>query len=153
SRARSRRERRHRFRGPLRRSPRRTPAGRVGCLHPPPKGPQPRPPPLRRRPLRAVSTPGPSRRRRLHGPPGGIIPPRPREEVRMFHFGPAWWALVGRTTVVYAAILIGFRLLGKRELGQFTAFDLVLVLLIANAVQNAMVGPDFSLSGGLVAAA
>ena len=71
----------------------------------------------------------------------------------MFHFGTPWWAIVVRTTVVYAAILVGFRLLGKRELGQFTAFDLVLVLLIANAVQNAMVGPDFSLSGGLVAAA
>jgi uncharacterized membrane protein YcaP (DUF421 family) len=44
------------------------------------------------------------------------------------------------------------RLAGKRELGQMTTFDLVLLLLIANAVQNAMVGPDTSLAGGLLAA-
>jgi uncharacterized membrane protein YcaP (DUF421 family) len=45
------------------------------------------------------------------------------------------------------------RLAGKRELGQMTPFDLVVILLIANAVQNAMVGPDTSLTGGLIAAA
>jgi uncharacterized membrane protein YcaP (DUF421 family) len=45
------------------------------------------------------------------------------------------------------------RLAGKREIGQMTAFDLVVLLLIANAVQNAMVGPDTSLTGGILAAA
>ena len=60
--------------------------------------------------------------------------------------------IVLRTTVVYALILVGLRLSGKRELGQMTLFDLVLLLLIANAVQNAMVGGDTSLAGGLVAA-
>lgn len=58
-----------------------------------------------------------------------------------------------RTTAVYLAILIGLRLTGKREVGQLAPFDLVVILLIANAVQNAMVGPDNSLTGGLVAAA
>jgi uncharacterized membrane protein YcaP (DUF421 family) len=58
-----------------------------------------------------------------------------------------------RTTVVYLALLVGIRLTGQRQLGQLSAFDLVLLLIIANAVQNAMVGPDTSLAGGLVAAA
>lgn len=57
-----------------------------------------------------------------------------------------------RTTVVYLAVLVGLRLTGKRQLGQLSAFDFVLLLIIANAVQNAMVGPDTSLVGGLVAA-
>lgn len=57
-----------------------------------------------------------------------------------------------RTCVVYVSLLIGLRLAGKRELGQMTAFDLVLILVVSNAVQNAMVGPDTSLTGGLVAA-
>jgi len=63
------------------------------------------------------------------------------------------WSIVIRTLVVYGAILIGLRLAGKRELGQMTPFDLVVILLIANAVQNAMVGPDTSIPGGLIAAA
>ncbi len=61
--------------------------------------------------------------------------------------------IVLRTVVVYAFIMIGFRLTGKREVGQLAPFDFALVLLIANAVQNAMVGPDTSLVGGLTAAA
>lgn len=47
-------------------------------------------------------------------------------------------------------MLLAFRLSGKREIGQFTIFDLVLVLLVANAVQPAMTGPDSSLLGGLI---
>ena len=57
-----------------------------------------------------------------------------------------------RTTVVYFALLAGIRVTGARQLGQMSTFDLVLILIIANAVQNAMVGPDTSLAGGLVAA-
>src|SRR2546426_10282954 len=57
-----------------------------------------------------------------------------------------------RTSVVYLALLVGLRLTGSRQLGQMSTFDLVLLLVIANAVQNAMVGPDTSLAGGLVAA-
>ena len=62
------------------------------------------------------------------------------------------WQIVVRTLVVYFGVYLGFRVLGKREIGQMTTFDLVLILLIANAVQNAMVGPDTSLPGGLIAA-
>ena len=58
-----------------------------------------------------------------------------------------------RTTIVYGALLLGLRISGARQLGQMSTFDLVLLLIIANAVQNAMVGPDTSLAGGLVAAA
>jgi len=57
-----------------------------------------------------------------------------------------------RTAVVYIVVLVGVRLSGKREVGQMTPFDLTLLLLISNAVQNAMTGPDTSLLGGVVAA-
>ena len=63
------------------------------------------------------------------------------------------WDIVLRTAAIYAVILVGLRLAGKREMGQMTVFDLVVLLLIANAVQNAMVGPDTSLLGGVLAAA
>ncbi|EQB62673.1 MAG: hypothetical protein RBG1_1C00001G0252 [candidate division Zixibacteria bacterium RBG-1] len=57
-----------------------------------------------------------------------------------------------RSAIIYLVVLVGIRLSGKREVGQMTPFDLVLLLLIANAVQNAMTGPDTSVTGGLVAA-
>jgi len=57
-----------------------------------------------------------------------------------------------RTAVIYAVVLLGVRLSGKREVGQMTPFDLTLLLLISNAVQNAMTGPDTSLLGGVIAA-
>lgn len=58
--------------------------------------------------------------------------------------------LAGRSILIYLALLIGLRLTGKREVGQFTLPDLVLVLLVANAVQPAMTGPDTSWPGGIV---
>jgi uncharacterized membrane protein YcaP (DUF421 family) len=57
-----------------------------------------------------------------------------------------------RTTVIYLLVLAGVRLSGKREVGQMTPFDLTLLLLLSNSVQNAMTGPDTSLLGGAVAA-
>src|ERR1700674_1767017 len=60
------------------------------------------------------------------------------------------WELVVRSTAIYLAVLVALRLFGKREVGQFTLIDLVLILLLANAVQPAMTGPDTSLTGGLV---
>lgn len=57
-----------------------------------------------------------------------------------------------RTLLVYFGLLLAMRLAGKREVGQMKPFDLVTLLIISNAVQNAMVGPDTSLVGGLVAA-
>jgi len=71
----------------------------------------------------------------------------------MFTLGTPLAQIAVRCTVVYFAVLIGLRLSGKREIGQIGIFDFVLILLIANAVQNAMTGPDVSLEGGLVAAA
>jgi len=68
----------------------------------------------------------------------------------MLNFGVPPWELVLRAAVIYAALLGALRLFGKREVGQFTLYDLVLVLLVANAVQPAMTGPDSSLAGGLV---
>ena len=72
--------------------------------------------------------------------------------VDMFRLQVGPLALIVRTTGAYLLLLFGFRLFGKRELGQVTVFDLAMVLLIANAVQNAMVGPDTSLLGGLIVA-
>jgi uncharacterized membrane protein YcaP (DUF421 family) len=70
----------------------------------------------------------------------------------VFELGVNGWSIVGRTLIVYVALLVAIRLAGKREMGQMTAFDLVVILLIANAVQNAMVGTDSSVTGGLIAA-
>jgi len=56
------------------------------------------------------------------------------------------------SSAVYIFIIIAIRLFGKKELAQLSIIDLVFILLISNAVQNAMVGSDSSLSGGLVAA-
>lgn len=60
--------------------------------------------------------------------------------------------IVIRTAVVYLLIVIGILLLGKKELSQISVTDLVFILLISNAVQNAMVGENTSLEGGLIAA-
>ncbi len=57
-----------------------------------------------------------------------------------------------RTAIIYLVILVGVRLSGKREVGQMTPFDLTLLLLISNSVQNAMTGSDTSLVGGIIAA-
>ncbi len=58
-----------------------------------------------------------------------------------------------RTLVVYAFLLIGLRLGGKRELGMLNPFDLVVLLVLSNTLQNAIIGPDNSLLGGLFGAA
>lgn len=60
--------------------------------------------------------------------------------------------IVFSTAVVYLFIVVALRIFGKTEIAQLTIVDLVFILLISNAVQNAMVGPDSSLGGGLVAA-
>jgi len=60
--------------------------------------------------------------------------------------------IVLRTVVIYLVVLMGVRLSGKREVGQMTPFDLTLLLLISNSVQNEMTGSDTSLVGGIAAA-
>src|ERR1700722_15556589 len=57
-----------------------------------------------------------------------------------------------KTTIIYFFLVIGLRVLGKRELGQMNIYDLVLIIVLANAVQNAMVGDDNTLIGGMTAA-
>ncbi|HXE60851.1 MAG TPA: YetF domain-containing protein [Gemmatimonadaceae bacterium] len=57
-----------------------------------------------------------------------------------------------RTVAVYAFLLVGLRLAGKRELGQLNPFDLVVLLVLSNTVQNAIIGNDNSLVGGLFGA-
>lgn len=70
----------------------------------------------------------------------------------MFELGETWWVLVLRGSIVYLVLFALFRLSGKRQAGQMTPFDLLLLLIISNAVQNAMVGKDDSLIGGLLVA-
>jgi uncharacterized membrane protein YcaP (DUF421 family) len=71
----------------------------------------------------------------------------------MLDLGVPLWEIVLRTLVVYVVVLGLLRLGGKRELGTMSPADLVVILIIANAVQNAMNGGDVSLVGGLVSAA
>src|SRR5207245_11128175 len=63
-----------------------------------------------------------------------------------------WWEIILRTAVVYVVVRVLLRAAGKRELGQMSPVDLVVILVIANAVQNGMTGGDNSLIGGFVAA-
>ena len=70
----------------------------------------------------------------------------------MFSLGSDIIDVVIRTAAVYLVILLGLLILGKKELSQISVTDLVFILLISNAVQNAMVGDNTTLSGGLVAA-
>ncbi len=65
---------------------------------------------------------------------------------------PGTLAIAAKTALIYLFLIVGLRLLGKRELGQMSVYDLVLIVVISNSVQNAMVGSDTSLGGGLVAA-
>ena len=57
-----------------------------------------------------------------------------------------------RAALVYFFILIAFRLLGKRQVGQMTKYDLIVMLVIANVLQNAMIGEDASVAGGMLGA-
>lgn len=58
-----------------------------------------------------------------------------------------------RTVIVYVLLIIGLRLAGKRELAQLNPYDLVVLLLLSNTVQNAIIGADNSLIGGVLGAA
>ncbi|MGE5245886.1 MAG: DUF421 domain-containing protein [Betaproteobacteria bacterium] len=71
----------------------------------------------------------------------------------MFYLGVPLAEKVLRPVVVYAFLIVGLRLAGKRELAQLNPFDLVVLLTISNTVQNAIIGDDNSVTGGLVGAA
>lgn len=70
----------------------------------------------------------------------------------LMHLDLSVWEKVIRTVAVYAALAVLIRLAGKRDLAQLNAFDLVVVLLLSNVVQNAVIGPDNTLLGGLIGA-
>lgn len=63
-----------------------------------------------------------------------------------------YWQIIYSSVAVYLFIVLLIRIFGKQELAQLSVFDLVFIMLIGNAVQNAMVGSDTTLSGGLAAA-
>jgi uncharacterized membrane protein YcaP (DUF421 family) len=63
-----------------------------------------------------------------------------------------WWEFVLRATVIYVALMILLRLTGKRQVGQLAPFDLVLLLMLSNAVQNGMNGGDNSVIGAFILA-
>jgi len=70
----------------------------------------------------------------------------------LFDLSLPWWQFVLRALVVYLGVMVLVRISGKRAVGQFTPFDLVLLILIGNAVQNGMNGGDNSLTGALILA-
>ncbi len=71
----------------------------------------------------------------------------------MFHLSVPVLEKILRPVLVYAFLIVGLRLAGKRELAQLNAFDLVVLLTLSNTVQNAIIGEDNSVSGGLIGAA
>jgi len=70
----------------------------------------------------------------------------------MITFVFSYWKIILSSVTIYTFLVISIRVFGKNELAQLSVIDLVFILLISNAVQNAMVGTDSSLGGGLVAA-
>ena len=70
----------------------------------------------------------------------------------MWQMSLPFWEFILRATVVYGFLLVLLRLTGKRQVGQLAPFDLVLLLVLSNAVQNSMNGGDNSLVGGLISA-
>ena len=70
----------------------------------------------------------------------------------MFSMAVPWWEFVIRGVGVYLFLLVFLRLTGRRETGQYAPFDLVLLLILSNAVQNSMNAGDNSLIGGLISA-
>lgn len=70
--------------------------------------------------------------------------------VSMWKLAQPWWEFVLRALAVYAFLLVGLRLTGKRQVGQLAPFDLVLLLVISNAVQNSMNAGDNTVTAGIV---
>ena len=71
----------------------------------------------------------------------------------MFDMDLPWWEFVVRGLAVYLLLLVMVRMSGRRTVGQFTPFDLLVVMLLSEAVSNSLSGGDDSLVGGLIAAA
>ncbi len=71
----------------------------------------------------------------------------------MFELSTAWWELPARAAIIYAVLLLLVRLSGKRTVGQFTPFDLLVVMLLSESVSAGLSGGEESVTGGLLAAA
>lgn len=71
----------------------------------------------------------------------------------MFDMDLPWWEFIVRGAAVYLILLVMVRISGRRTVGQFTPFDLLVVMLLSEAVSNSLSGGDDSLSGGLIIAA
>ena len=70
----------------------------------------------------------------------------------MWNIAVPWWELILRCVVVYVFLILLLRVTGKRQVGQLAPFDLVLLLVLSNSVQNAMNAGDNSLVGGVISA-
>lgn len=70
----------------------------------------------------------------------------------LFELSAPWWVFVLRATAIYLLVMVLIRVSGKRAVGQFTPFDLILLILIGNAVQNGINGGDNSLTGAAIMA-
>lgn len=70
----------------------------------------------------------------------------------MWHLTVPWYELIARGLIIYSLLLVLLRLTGKRQIGQLSPFDLLLLLIISNAVQNAMNGGDNSVTAGAILA-
>lgn len=70
----------------------------------------------------------------------------------MWHMTAPWYEFCLRAVYVYVFLLALLRITGKRQVGQLAPFDLILLLVLSNAVQNAMIGPDTSVLGGMITA-
>lgn len=70
----------------------------------------------------------------------------------MFDMELPWWEFVVRGAIVYAVLLVLIRIAGRRTVGQFTPFELLVVMLLSESVSNSLSGSDKSISGGLIIA-
>lgn len=70
----------------------------------------------------------------------------------MFEMAMPWWEFIARAVIVYVALMLMVRLSGKRTVGQFTPFDLLVVMLLSESVSNSLSGEDNSVVGGLIVA-
>lgn len=71
----------------------------------------------------------------------------------MFQLHTDWWELPVRAAIIYCALLLMVRISGRRTVGQFTPFDLLVVMLLSESVSGALNGGEESVTGGLLAAA
>ena len=70
----------------------------------------------------------------------------------MWQMSVPWWEFVVRAIIVFVFLMVLLRITGRRQIGQLAPFDLVLLLVLSNALQNAMNGGDNSITGGIISA-